>query len=229
MESRDPEHDTDEPEEARATEPRWLRRTPIRPVEWWGPPLAQLIGSSLVLALGTWLHVAGVPGALFAAVVTGTSGVVGAVALGIVGHEAYQRPSRATSWRLHRVRVASWSAGCVALFLYALVVGAQTILFAVVIGLCAARFLRHDDPTRFELLGRSAATAAVAVLSAVFAVVALTVPGIDGAHAARWIGWGVVVVPVSVISAVMDGRGASRTTEPDRVEGPLSAPDRTAS
>ncbi|MGN6407244.1 MAG: hypothetical protein ACTHMH_02770, partial [Curtobacterium sp.] len=142
METPDPEDDTDEPEEARATEPRWLRRTPIRPVEWWGPPLTQLIGSSIVLALGTWLHRVGVPGVLFAAVVAGASGAVGAVALGIVGREAYQRPSRAASWRLHRVRVASWSVGCVAVFLYALVVGAQTILFAVVIGLCAARFLR---------------------------------------------------------------------------------------
>jgi hypothetical protein len=212
-----------------AIEPRWLRRTPIRPVEWWGPPLAQLIGSFTVVALGAWLHRVGVPGALPAAVLAGGVGLVGAVALGFVGRQAYQHPGRAAAWRLHRVRVVAWSAGGVALALYALVVGAQTILFAVVLGLSGARLLRRDDPSRFELLGRSAASAAVSVSSAAFAVVALAVPGVDEPHASRWIGWGIVIVPVSVVVAVVDRRAASRTADPEVDEDLLSAPDRTAS
>ncbi|MFS0728894.1 hypothetical protein ABC270_02305 [Curtobacterium sp. 1P10AnD] len=219
----------DERDDAGAIVPRWLRRAPIRPVEWWGPPLAQLVGSFGLVALGTWLHRAGLSGALPATAVAGAVGIAGAVALGLVGHRAYQFPGRVTAWRLHRVRVAAWSVGGVALALCALVVGAQTILLAVVFGLAGARTIRRDDPSRFELLGRSWAAAAVAVLSAVLAVVALTVPGVDDAHASRWIGWGIVIVPVSVVSAVVDRRGASRTSDPDLADEPLSAPDRTAS
>lgn len=210
------------------TEPRWLRRTPIRPVEWWGPALAQLIGSFAVVALGTWLHRVGVPGALPVAVVASAVGLVGAVVLGLVGRQAYRDPGRATAWRLHRIRVVVWSAAGIALAAYAIVVGAQTILFAVVLALSGARFIRREDPTRFELLGRSAAATAIAVLAAGFAVVALTFPVVDGPHASRWIGWSVVIVPVSVVSAVLDRRDASRTVDPDIVGEPLSAPDRSA-
>lgn len=219
----------DGPDDAEAIEPRWLRRAPIRPVEWWGPPLAQLVGSIAVVVLGIWLHRAGLSGALPAATVAGAVGTAGAVALGIAGHRAYQYPGRVTAWRLHRVRVVAWSTGGVALALYALVVGAQTILFAVMLGLTGARLIRRDDPSRFELLGRAAAAAVVAGVSAVFLCVALGVPGVDEHHASQWIGWGIVIVPVSVVSAIVDRRGASRTSDPEFLDGPLSAPDRTAS
>lgn len=190
-------------------EPRWVRRTPILPEQWWGPPGAQVVGALAVLAIGIWLQRAALPVAIVVSVVV----LAGAVVLAAVGRRAYWYPSRAAARRLHRTRVAAWGAAGVCLAVFALAVGAQVLLFglgAVEIGLRSAR---RFEPTRFELRGRSVAVAGVAVASTVFAVVALTVPAVDQTYSSRWVGWSIVIVPLTVILAVLHWRAASKATD----------------
>ncbi|MDR6573255.1 hypothetical protein J2X60_001901 [Curtobacterium sp. 320] len=226
------------PDAEQEPEPRWVRRTPILPEQWWGPPAAQVAGVLVVLAIGIWLQRAALPVAILVSVVV----LAGAVVLAAVGRRAYWYPSRAAAWRLHRTRVTVWGAAGVCLAAFALAVGAQALLFALGAVEIGLRSARQSEPTRFELRGRSVAVAGVAVASTVFAVVALTVPAVDETYSSRWVGWSVVIVPLTVILAVLHWRAASKATdadldgtEPD-VRGqeppsddPLSARDRTAS
>ncbi|MDT0234950.1 hypothetical protein [Curtobacterium sp. BRB10] len=238
MDTRD---DPVEPEPDAEPQPRWIRRTPVVPEQWWGPPTALAAGAMAILAIGIWLQRSALPVVTPACAV----GLVGAFVLAVAGRRAYWYPSRAASWRLHRTRVLVWNAVGVALAVFAFAVGARTILTAYVVGATGLYTMRRDDPTRFERRGRAVASAAVAVVAAVYAVVALTVPVVDEAHASLWIGWSILVVPVAVVVAVLNWRAASRTPGPD-VDGagdagglrpapeppgndPLSAPDRTAS
>ncbi|MFJ4076908.1 hypothetical protein [Curtobacterium sp. NPDC089991] len=245
MDTRD---DPVEPEPEAEPQPRWIRRAPILPEQWWGPPMAQAVGALAVVAIGIWLQRPALP----VAILVGVVGLVGAVVLAVAGRRAYWYPSCTTAWRLHRTRVVVWSAAGVALAVFALAVGAQTLLIGYLAAATGVYTLRREEPTRFELWGRSAASAAVAIVSAVYAVVALTVPSVDEAHSSRWIGWSIVIVPVAVVTAVLQWRAASGTADPDQngavadagepepgpeqrpgpeppADDPLSAPDRTAS
>lgn len=226
-----------EPEPDAEPQPRWIRRTPIVPEQWWGPPTALAVG---VMAIGIWLQRPALP----VVIPVGAVVLAAAFVLAVAGRRAYWYPSRAEAWRLHRTRVLVWNAVGVALSVFAFAVGARTLLIGYLVAATGLYTMRRDDPTRFERRGRAVASAAVAVVAAVFAVVALTVPVVDEAHASLWIGWSVLVIPVAGVVAVLNWRAASRTAEPDldgaeAVEGqrpgpepgtdPLSAPDRTAS
>ncbi|WIE79130.1 hypothetical protein [Curtobacterium sp. MCSS17_016] len=234
MDTRD---DPVEPEPDAEPQPRWIRRTPIVPEQWWGPPTALAVG---VMAIGIWLQRPALP----VVIPVGAVVLAAAFVLAVAGRRAYWYPSRAEAWRLHRTRVLVWNAVGVALSVFAFAVGARTLLIGYLVAATGLYTMRRDDPTRFERRGRAVASAAVAVVAAVFAVVALTVPVVDEAHASLWIGWSVLVIPVAGVVAVLNWRAASRTAEPDldgaeAVEGqrpgpepgtdPLSAPDRTAS
>ncbi|WP_139196654.1 MULTISPECIES: DUF4175 domain-containing protein [unclassified Curtobacterium] len=237
MDTRD---DPVEPEPDAEPQPRWIRRTPIVPEQWWGPPTALAVGVMAIVAIGIWLQRPALP----VVIPVGAVVLAGAFVLAVAGRRAYWYPSRAEAWRLHRTRVLVWNAVGVALSVFAFAVGARTLLIGYLVAATGLYTMRRDDPTRFERRGRAVASAAVAVVAAVFAVVALTVPVVDEAHASLWIGWSVLVIPVAGVVAVLNWRAASRTAEPDLdgaegVEGqrpgpepgtdPLSAPDRTAS
>ncbi|WP_242089889.1 hypothetical protein [Curtobacterium sp. DN_7.5] len=216
----DDAHADDDARDDAELEPRWVRRTPILPEQWWAPPAGLAVAALAVLAIGVWLRRAALPLAIVVCVV----GLVGAVVLAVAGRHAYWSPSRAAAWRLHRTRVVAWSSAGVALVVFGLAIGAQVVLIGLVVAGTMVHTLRRDDPTRFELRGRAVASVAVAVASAVLAIVALTVPGIDDRSAARWSGWGLLVVPAAAVVALVSWRAAGR-----RDDDPLSAPDRTAS
>ncbi|MBT1681128.1 hypothetical protein [Curtobacterium aurantiacum] len=240
MDTRD---DPVEPEPDAEPQPRWIRRTPLLPEQWWGPPTALAVGAMVIVAIGIWLQRAALP----VVIPVGAVGLVAAVVLAVTGRRAYWYPSRAAAWRLHRTRVVVWNAVGVAVAVFAFAVGARTLLIGYLVAATGLYTMRRDDPTRFERRGRAVASAAVAVVAAVYAVVALTVPVVDEAHASLWIGWSILVVPVAVVVAVLNWRAASRTARPDLdgaedvgglgpEPGPepagndlLSAPDRTAS
>ena len=210
----------DEPDGTGEDESRWVGRTPTLPEQWSGPPLVQGLGALAIVAIGDWLQ----PSALPVAVTVGAVGLVGAAVLAVVGRRAYWYPSRAATWDLHRTRVVVWSAAAVALAVFALAIGAQAILLGLGIAAFGVSSLRGREPTRFELRGRAAAGAAVAVASAVLALVAVTMPTVDESHSARWLGWGVVIVPLTVVVAVLQWRAAAR-----RTDDALSGRDRSGS
>ncbi|QQD76333.1 hypothetical protein I8920_00700 [Curtobacterium sp. YC1] len=216
---------------------------PILPEQWWGPPTALAVGAMAIVAIGIWLQRSALP----VVIPVGTVGLVGAVVLAVGGRRTYWYPSREAAWRLHRTRVVVWNAVGVALAVFAFAVGARTILIGYLVAATGLYTMRRDDPTRFERRGRAVASAAVAVVAAVYAVVAWTVSGVDEAHASVWIGWSILVVPIAVVVAVLNWRAALRAADPD-LDGaedvgglhpepgreppgddPLSAPDRTAS
>lgn len=233
-----------EPEPDAEPQPRWIRRTPILPEQWWGPPTALAVGAMAVVAIGIWLQRPALP----VMIPVGAVGLAGAVMLAVAGRRAYWYPSRAAAWDLHRTRVVVWNAVGVALAVFAFAVGAQTLLIGYVVAATGLYTMRRDEPTRFERRGRAVASAAVSVVAAVYAVVALAVPVVDEAQSSRWIGWSILVIPVAVVVAVLNWRAASKTADPD-LDGaepdfgglhpepgpeppgndPLSAPDRTAS
>ncbi|TDN44207.1 hypothetical protein EDF64_10539 [Curtobacterium flaccumfaciens] len=231
-----------EPEPDAEPQPRWIRRAPILPEQWWGPPTALAVGAMAMVAFGIWLQRPALP----VVIPVGVVGLIAAVVLAVAGRRTYWYPSRAAAWRFHRTRVVVWNAVGVALAVFAFAVGARTLLIGYVVAATGLYTLRRDDPTRFERRGRAVASAAVAVVAAVYAVVALTVPVVDEAHASMWIGWSILVIPIAVVVAVLNRRAASRTADPD-LDGaedvggqpepgpeppgddPLSAPDRTAS
>lgn len=210
-----------------APEPQWIRRTPIRAREWWGPALAQLVASVAALAIGVWINRWALP--------VGVLGMAGAVALAVAGRRAYLVPSRAESWRLHQTRVVAWCADAVGLVLFGLAAGSLSIGLGVVGGVAGATFVQRVDPTRFELLGRAVTSVLVVVVSTTFVVVALTAPSISEAWSLRWIGWGIVLIPLAAVAAVLFWNRARRTDDsaahelPAADVDPLSAPDRTGS
>ncbi|PCN48924.1 hypothetical protein Csp2054_04970 [Curtobacterium sp. 'Ferrero'] len=187
-------------------EPDWVRWTPLVPEQWWGPPAALAFAASLVIAVGAWLLLPALPVAL----VVGGVGLAGSTVLAVVGRRAYWYPNRTSAERLHRTKVVVWCVAAVALAVFGLSVGAQVVVTGLVVGPTIASMWRRRSPTRFELRARASAAAAVALASIVFAVVAWTVPAVDGRLGARWIGWSVVIVPAAVVVAVLRWRAAGR-------------------
>jgi hypothetical protein len=196
--------------------PTWALHTPIRSIEWWGPP-------ALIAALAALVVVGPVlVDARTVAIVTCAVGsavlLAAAVVLGTLGRRAFNEQTLEASWRLHQTRVLATVTCVGAAGVLSVVLGASLVTLGAATAGFLASLMRPSAP-RFEHVARVAAAVALGAVAAASIIVGFIAPSLPSKLAATWIGTGFVLVPVTAVTALIEARRIKPARTADQING----------